>query len=170
MSESQHAFFDAVALWSQVLGAIAFFVVLIYLFRKYLMGAVHAAEAQRNAELAVSEKRREQVKSEVAQARAEVEAADRDAASIKGRVAEDAQREAERIVADAKADGERLVHNAEGELQRARLAAQAHLRSEFIEGALRLARKEAGARIDDRTNARLVTATVESIGPPEKTA
>ena len=170
MTPSQHAFFDAVARWSQILGAIAFFAVLIWLFRKYLMGAVHAAEAQRNAELAASERRREQVKSEVAQARAAVEAADRDAVSIKARVAEDAQHEAERIVADAKADGERLVHNAEGELQRARLSAQAQLRHEFIERALQLARHEAGARIDERTNARLVTATLESIAPPEKTA
>lgn len=168
MTGSQHAFFDAVAMWSQILGAIAFFAVLIYLFRKYLMSAVHFAEAQRNAELADSEKRRELVKADVAQARAEVEAADRDAGAIKARVAEDAQREAERIVADAKADGERLVHNAEGELRRARLTAQAHLRVEFIDRALELARKEAGARIDDRTNARLVSATVEAIGQPEK--
>lgn len=170
MTETQHSFFETVALYSQILGAIAFFVVLIWLFRKYLMSAVHAAEAQRNAELAASEKRREQMRAECAHARAEVEAADRDAVSIKARIAEDAQHEAERIVAEAKADGERVVHNAAGELSRARLAAQAQLRADFIDRALQLARKEAGARIDDRTNARLVTATLESIAPPEMTA
>lgn len=163
MTETQRATFEAIALWSQVVCAIVFAVVLVLIFRKYLLPAVAAAQAARNAELANAERRREAVKADVARARAEVEAADRDAASISARVADDAKREAARILAEAKDDGERTVRNAEGELGRARLGAQAQLRAEFIDRALQLARRQADARIDATANARLVDATVDTL-------
>ncbi|MFN2459135.1 MAG: hypothetical protein ABR591_00375 [Candidatus Velthaea sp.] len=163
MTGASHNVFETVAIWSQIAGAIAFLIVLVVMFRRFLLPAVHAAERSRNAELAATEKRRETVKSDVGRARAEVEAADRDAAAIRQRAAAEARREHDRIVAEAKGDGERAVRNAEAELGRARLAARDSLRAEFVDKALARARREADARIDPALNAQLVKRTVETL-------
>jgi F-type H+-transporting ATPase subunit b len=170
MTAHDHAMFEAIALWSQVVCAVVFLLVIIWVFRKYLLPGVIAAESARNAELAEAEKRREASKAEIAKARAELEVADRDAASIVQRATADAQREAERIVADAQAEAERTVRNAEGELQRARIAAQSALRTEYLARALERARREADLRIDAETNTRLVHATVDALAGAEKSA
>lgn len=163
MNEAELHKFEEIAKWSQVVCAIVFFVFLIWAVRKYLIPAVESAAAAKNAELAAAEKHREAVKTAVAQARAEVEAADRDALAIAARAKDDAARQREHILAEANADGERTVRNAEGELGRARMAATADLRTEFIDRALALARKEAGTKIDDAANLRLVSSTVDSL-------
>jgi hypothetical protein len=55
------------------------------------------------------------------------------------------------------------VRNAEGELGRARIAANAALRADFIDRALARARQEAGAKISDAENLRLVNGTVDAL-------
>jgi F0F1-type ATP synthase membrane subunit b/b' len=163
MSAADTLQFQQIAKWSQVVCAIVFLIFLIWAVRKYLVPAIESAAKARNAELAAAEKHRDAMKTEVAQARAGVEAADRDALAIANRAKEDAARERQRILDEAKADGERTVRNAEGELGRGRIAANAALRAEFIDRALTLARKEAAAKIDDRENLRLVNNTVDSL-------
>jgi F-type H+-transporting ATPase subunit b len=158
--ESTTNFFEQVALWSQVAGAIAFLIVLILMFRKYLVPAVIANQKARNAEIAEAEARRTRTQAEAAKARAEIEDADRDAAEISRRSESLATREREHILAEAKADGERLLHHAEGELARARYAARDRLRVELIEKALAKAREEAPARVSDDLNETLVESTV----------
>jgi F0F1-type ATP synthase membrane subunit b/b' len=160
---AQDAFFETVALWSQVAGAIAFVVVLILLFRKYLIPAVVANEQARNAEIVDAEKRLARMRADAAKARVEVETADRDAAEILARVERIAAREREHTLAEATAEGDRLVRNAGGELERARLVARDRLRIEFIEKALGRARAEAPARVDAATNAALVQRTVDDL-------
>jgi F0F1-type ATP synthase membrane subunit b/b' len=161
--EGQSGIFEAVALWSQVGGAIAFVIVLVLLFRKYLVPAVEANEVARNAEISDVEGRLAKMKAESARARVEVEQADRDAAEIRARVAGSAAADRERIVNEAKADGERLLSKAEGELARARMAANARLRIEFIEKALAVARGQAASRVNDALNERLVESTVDQL-------
>jgi F-type H+-transporting ATPase subunit b len=161
--ETTNGFFEAVALWSQVLGAVVFLIVVILLFRKYLIPAVEANEKARNAEIADAEARRERVRAEAAAARGEVESAQRDAAEIRARVDMVVKREHDHLVAEARADGERMVRNAEGELERARMAARDRLRIELIEKALLQARSQAAGRVDERTNARLVNETVDDL-------
>jgi len=163
MSEAEALQFEQIARWSQIVCAVAFLLVLIWGVRKFLVPAITAAAAARNAELATTEKYREDIRAEVSLARAEVESADRDALAIANRAKDDSAREREQIVAEAKADGERTIRNAEGELGRARLAANATLRADFLDRALALARKEAGAKIDDAANLRLVNGTVDSL-------
>jgi len=156
-------FFESVALWSQVAGAVAFLVVLVLLFRKYVIPAVAANERARNAEITGAESRRAALQAELAKAQADLERADRDAAEIRNRLIEQIAQTRAQLKAEAKADGERLVRNAEGELERARLAARDRLRIEFIERALAKARKEAAAHVSDATNERLVTRTVDDL-------
>ncbi|HEX3468390.1 MAG TPA: hypothetical protein VHT05_09960 [Candidatus Elarobacter sp.] len=160
---AEDAFFETVALWSQVAGAVAFLVVLILLFRKYLIPAVKANEQARNAEVADAEKRLARMREGCDKAADEVATAERDAAEIRGRVAAVTARERERTLADATAEGNRLVHNAEGELGRARMVARDRLRVEFIEKALARARAEAPARVDAGLNGKLVERTVDDL-------
>jgi len=161
--ESNNAFFVQVALWSQVAGSVAFLVVLILLFRKYLIPAVLANQAARNAQLAEAEARRTRIQTEAAQARGEIEAADRDAAEIRNRVARVTERDRAHATDEANAEGERLIRNAEGELERARLAARDRLRIEMIEKALAKARAQAPGRVSDAVNKALVEHTVDDL-------
>jgi F-type H+-transporting ATPase subunit b len=161
--EAAPSFYEQLAQWSEIVGGFAFIVVAIVLFQKYVLPAVRTAQVARNADLVNAEERRDALKAEIVKARAELEAADRDARSIKDRAAADGQRERERLVAEAKADGEHTVVNAENELARARRAAQAQLRTEFVERALQLARSTADSRIDAAVNARLVGSTVQTL-------
>jgi F0F1-type ATP synthase membrane subunit b/b' len=156
-------FYEQLAQWSEIVGGFAFVVAAVLLFQKYVLPAVRTAQVASNADLVNAEARREALKTDVVRARAELEAADRDAQAIRARAAADAGSERERLVAEARADGERAVTNAQGELGRARLVAQAHLRAEFLERALALARQKAAARIDPATNARLVSSTVATL-------
>jgi len=155
------AFFESVALWSQVVGALAFLLVLVLMFRKYLIPAVVANEQARNAEIVEAENRLARMKAAADKARAEVETADRDAAEIRGRVERVAGREREHALAEANAEGNRLLRNAEGELERGRFVARDRLRVEFIEKALARARTEAVSRVDDALNRALVNRTVD---------
>jgi F-type H+-transporting ATPase subunit b len=163
MSEAEIALFEQIAKWSQIVSAILFFVFLVWAIRKFVLPAIDAATKARNAELAAAEKHRDSVKADVAKARAEVESADRDALAILARAQTDAAREREHILAEAKGDGEHAIRNAEGELGRARIAANASLRADFIDRALALARKQAGEKIDDAANLRLINGTVDSL-------
>jgi len=155
--------FEEIAKWSQIVCAIVFLLFLIWAIRKYIGPAIDAATKARNAELAAAEKHRDAVQAAVAVARGEVEAADRDALSIVSRAKSDAVREREDILAAAKADGERVVRNAEGELERARMAARASLREEFVRKALASARTAAAARVDATMNSQLVGTTIDSV-------
>lgn len=161
--ETTHTFFDTLALWSQVAGAVVFLIVLILLFRKFLIPAVEANEKARNAEIAQAEARRARLQAEAAKARGEIEAADRDAAEIRSRAEHDTTRDRAHVLADAASEGQRLVRNAEGELERARLAARDRLRIELIEKALVKARSQAASRVSDTVNKGLVDATVSDL-------
>lgn len=160
---AEDAFFETVALWSQVAGAIAFLLVLVLLFRKYVIPAVKANEEARNAEIVDAERRLARMREECAGASAEIENAERDAAEIRGRVTSIVAHDRDHALAEATAEGDRLVRNAEGELARARLVARDRLRIEFIEKALARARAEAPARVDDGLNAELVRRTVDDV-------
>jgi F0F1-type ATP synthase membrane subunit b/b' len=161
--EAAPTFYEQLAQWSEIVGGFAFVVVAALLFVKYALPAVRSAQTASNAALEMTEARLDALTADVVRARAELEAADRDAQAIKNRGLSDATRERERLIAEAKADGERAVVNAQNELGRARLAAQAQLRAEFIGRALELARSQAASRIDAGVNARLVGSTVGTL-------
>jgi len=156
------AFYDALATWSQILGSIAFIIVLVWLFVRFVQPAVVASQERKNAEVAETERRRDAARESVAAAQAEVERAAADAQGIRERVDRDAGRLRERIVGEATAEGERVMRNADGELGRARGAARDTLREELLAKALEIAR-ESATRIDPETNARLVGGVIHTI-------
>ncbi len=156
------AFYDALATWSQVVGSIAFIIVLVWLFVRFVVPAVAASQERKNAELAEAERRRDAAGETVEAARREVETASGEAAAILQRVDGDVVRERELILREARDDGERVVRNAEGELGRARMAARDRVRAELVAQALRIAR-EAAAGVGSADNDRIVAGIVNQI-------
>lgn len=155
--------YEQIALWSQVLGALAFVVVLVYLSGRFVAPAVAASQERKNAELAEAQRRRDAAKEDIERARHELQSAQSDVRAIAERARLDGQRERERLSAEAKREGERLVRNAEGELSRARMAAREALRDELLEKALDVARQSAARRIDESKDRELVGAVMASI-------
>ncbi len=160
--------YEAIALWSQVVAAVAFAAIVVWGFHKYLTPAINAATAAKNEEIRGMERRREDARKAVVLARAEVEQAENDAARIRTRIAHDADLEAANLVAEATREAERIVRNAEGELDRARLVARDKLRVDMIEKALNAARREAQSRIDERVNHELVRHFIDELERGER--
>ncbi|HEY0613440.1 MAG TPA: hypothetical protein VGC96_02320 [Candidatus Elarobacter sp.] len=154
---------ETLAQVSQIAGAVVFLIAIVLIWNKYIAPGVKAYQAAKNAELNDAEARREHIRADVAAARAEVERADADAKEIAARSAAAAEHDLAKALAEAKADAERIVRNAEGELERARLAARDRLRIEFIEKALAKARAEAGGRVSESANTKLVEVTLEDL-------
>jgi F0F1-type ATP synthase membrane subunit b/b' len=155
--------YETIAQYSEIIGGFAFLIVMIWLFRKYALPAVRAGEIARNSDLVNTEHRRDQLREEVAAARATVEDADRDALAILQRAETDARHEHESIITDARREGLRLIQNARGELDRGRIAGRDKLRIEFIEKALNRARELATQRLTADVDERLVHKTVEEL-------
>lgn len=154
--------YETIAIWSDVVSALLFLAVLVWMWNKFLVPAVVASRDRKNAELAEAEKRRDAAKEEAVLAQAQLASADGDVASITERARHDAAALNERLVAESRAEGERLVRNAGGELDRGRLAAREKLREELVAKALEIARTSA-ANLDEKTNARLVGEVVDSL-------
>jgi len=155
--------YEVIAQYSEIIGGFAFIIVLIWLFRKFALPAVRAGEISRNSDLVNTEHRRDQLREEVAAARAEVEAADRDALAILARAETDARHEHDSIISDARREGLRLVQNARGELDRGRIAGREGLRIEFVEKALDRARELATQQLTPDADTRLVNKTVDEL-------
>jgi F0F1-type ATP synthase membrane subunit b/b' len=156
------AFYESLAVWSQVLGSFAFIIVLVWLFVRFVAPAVVASQQRKNAELAEAERRRDAARLDVEAARAERTSADASVAGILDRAKRDSERERERLVADANAEGERLIRNAEGELGRARYAARSRLRTELIAKAVEIA-QAAAERLDADENAAVIRRVLQAI-------
>jgi F0F1-type ATP synthase membrane subunit b/b' len=155
--------YETIAQYSEIIGGFAFLIVAVVLFRKFVLPAVRAGEVSRNSDLVNTEHRRDQLRDEVAAARGEVEAADRDALAIGARAQDDARHERDTIVAGARREGLRLIQNARGELDRGRIAGRDKLRIEFIEKALNRARELAAQQLTDGADAQLVAKTVDDL-------
>ncbi len=155
--------YEQVAVWSQVISAVLFVAVMVWVWGKYIQPAVLAAQDAHNKQLAESERHRDEAKASLEALRGEISGAQRDAELIRQRATEQAAREKDATIAQAREAGERAVRNASGELDRARFAARDRLRVELLERALQAARGKAAQRVDASVNARLVNSFVSSI-------
>jgi F0F1-type ATP synthase membrane subunit b/b' len=155
------AFYEGVAIWSQVVASLLFLAVLVYLWVRFIAPAVVASQLRKNAELFDAEKRRDEARDRASVAATEIANAEADAKAILARAQGDASRLHDRIVSEARAEGERLARNAGGELERSRAVARGELRAELLERALGIARERA-ATIDPATDRRLVDEALET--------
>jgi len=159
--------YETVAIWSDVVSAILFVAVLVWMWNKFLTPAILASQERKNAELAEAERRRDTAKDDAVLAQSQLASADGDVRSIGERAARDVAAVGEKIVSEARAEGERLIRNAGGELERSRSAARDRLREELVARALEIARSAAG-KLDEKTNARLVGDVVDSLERSER--
>jgi F0F1-type ATP synthase membrane subunit b/b' len=155
--------YEVIATWSQVISAILFLAVMIWLWIKFIQPAVLAAQEAHNRQIAEAERHRDEAKSALEALRSEINGAGRDAGAIRQRATDQATREREAAVAEATSAGDRAVRSAQGELDRARAAAREQLRTELLDKALVLAREEAETRVDAKLNAQLIVRFVSSL-------
>lgn len=155
--------YEQIAKWSDIVSAILFLAVLVWLWMKYIAPAVLGAQANQNRLLAEAERHRDDAKAALDLLGQEIEGAKRDARLIAERASNQAQHESGVTITEANEAGERMLRNAQGELERARAAAREQLREELAAKALDLARSEAQTRVDGGLNARLVDRFVASL-------
>jgi ATP synthase F0 subunit b len=155
--------YEAIALWSQILSAILFVIVLVWIWIKFIQPAVIVAQQNANAQLAEAERHRDEAKAQLESLRGEIDNARRDAVAIRQRVEAQAKTECEAILAEARRGGERSIANAQGEVARSRASARERLRDELLDQALTLARTQAEQRVDERVNRELVSSFLSTL-------
>jgi F0F1-type ATP synthase membrane subunit b/b' len=155
--------YEAIAEWSQVVSALLFLATLVFMWVKFLQPAVLTAQAAQNARIVEAERHRDAAKGALEGLRADIEAAQSDAAAIKNRVGSLIAAERETVLREAREAGERALRDAQGELARARAAAAAQLRDELIDKAMIRAKETAGRRVDAAAERKLVGSFVRSL-------
>jgi|HubBroStandDraft_2_1064218.scaffolds.fasta_scaffold00024_14 F0F1-type ATP synthase membrane subunit b/b' len=160
---SEERLYLEISIWSQVASSILFLGALIFIWNKWIQPVVMAAQGRSNAQIAESERHRDEARGALDALREEIESARRDAELIEQRAELHAQRERESILKDATEAGERALRDAGGELERARAAARLRLRDELLERALQIARRDAATRVDPALDSRLVERFVGSL-------
>jgi F0F1-type ATP synthase membrane subunit b/b' len=152
-----------IALYSQVVSAIVFMGVLVYIWVRWILPVVMAAQERSNKQIAEAERHRDEARAALTALHDEIESARRDAGLIGERAEVHARHEREATLAEATAAGERQIRDAQGELERARGVARQRLRDAMIAGALQIARTEAPERLGAAGERRLVDAMVGSL-------
>ncbi|MBV8601076.1 MAG: hypothetical protein JO359_05860, partial [Candidatus Eremiobacteraeota bacterium] len=105
--------YDAIALWSQVVAAVAFAAIIVWGYRKYLIPSLQAATEAKNEEIAARERRRDEAKQAVETARAKVEEAENASGGIRDRATHEASRRSEHMISEAWRESERTLRTAE---------------------------------------------------------
>jgi F0F1-type ATP synthase membrane subunit b/b' len=154
MNDSQ--LYLEIAVWSQIVSSIVFIGLLIYMWVRWLMPVVLAAQERSNRQIAEAERHRDEVKGALEALRQEIETARHDALLIGQRANTRGQHERELLVKEATEAGERALADAAREHERARAAARRRLRDEIVERALHLAREDAARRVGPQLDARFV--------------
>ncbi len=147
--------YEEISKWSDIVSALLFMGVLVWLWVKFIAPAVFAAQENSNRQIAEAERHRDEAKAALEALRSEIESAKHDAQLIAARASDQAQRESETQLREAREAGERVLRNAGGELDRARAQARETLRDELAEKALTSARARARQLVDSRMNSEL---------------
>ena len=163
---NQNNFYVNVAIWSQVVSAVLFIGVLVWLWVKFIMPAIMAAQDRQNKQIAEAERHRDEAKAMLDLLRNDIESANRDAEAIKSRVDAQAVRECEAIVTDAREAGERSIRGAQASFSGMLAAARERFRDEMLAKALARARDEAATRVDSAMDARLIDHFAASLERP----
>jgi F0F1-type ATP synthase membrane subunit b/b' len=160
---SEERLYLEIAIWSQVASATFFIGALVFIWNKWILPVVLAAQERSNAQIAQSQRHRDEAKGALAALREEIDSARRDAELIGQRAEVHGQRERETILKETTEAGERALRDAAGELGRARAAARLRLRDELLERALQIARNDAVRRVTPALDSRLVERFVGSL-------
>ena len=161
MSDAQ--FYLRIAIWSQVVSSVVFLGVLVYIWVRWILPVVMAAQDRSNKQIAEAERHRDEVKAALETLGAEIESARHDAELIVGRASEHAEHERLATLEECKEAGERALQDAGKEIDRARAAALRRLHDELLARALRVAREDAAKRVGPAEDERLIDGFVGSL-------
>lgn len=153
---SQDLLYLHIAVWSQIASSILFIAALVYMWFRWFMPVVLAAQVRSNRQIAEAERHRDEVKGALEVLRSEIETAHHDAELIKQRASARGEHERQLLLDEASDAGERALADARRELDRALAAARHRLRDEMLAKALQLARSEAAQRVGPELDARFV--------------
>lgn len=161
MSDAQ--LYLKIALYSQVISAVVFIAVLVWMWFKWILPVIMAAQDRSNKQIAEAERHRDEARQALTALHTDIESARRDAGLISERAEVHAQHERDAVIAEATAAGERQVRDAGGELERARAVARQRLRDSLVAAALQIARSEAPERLGAAGERRLVDAVIGTL-------
>ncbi|HEY5258164.1 MAG TPA: hypothetical protein VIJ12_07255 [Candidatus Baltobacteraceae bacterium] len=157
------SFYEKVATVSQLVSALLFAGILVWIWYKLISPAVQVAQEAENKQIAETERHLEESQAVMTMLQAEIEGAGRDADAIRRRALELAAFERDQALARAREDGERTLHSAEGELDRARAVDRERLRTELLDRALEIARSRATQRVDAAVQSKLIDSFIASV-------
>jgi F-type H+-transporting ATPase subunit delta len=113
-----------IAIWSQVLSSIVFIGVLVFVWYRWLLPLLMAAQDRSNRQIAEAERHRDEAKAALQTLREDIEGAHHDAKLIEQRVNDRSDHERQALLQETAEAGERALAEAGRELERARAAAR----------------------------------------------
>ncbi len=138
--------------------------ILIYLLKKPLTSAFKAKREMIRAELIKAEAEKQAAIAQLTSTEAKLAGLDAEANAIRARAEQEAAAEKNRISEQAEFEANKLREQANSELARKNQLARLELRRFSAEESIRLAEEKIKAEITDEKDARLVKASIQSIG------
>jgi len=141
-----------------------FVAIMIYLVKKPLTNAFKAKRETIRAELIKAEAEKQAAFAQLTATEAKLAGLDAEARAVRGRAEQEAEAEKSRIVEQTEFEANRLREQAASEIERKSRLARLELRRYSAEESIRLAEEKIRREITDETDARLVKASIQSIG------
>ena len=141
-----------------------FLAILIYLLKKPLTAAFKAKRETIRAELIKAEAEKQAALAQLTATEAQLARLDAEAQAIRQRAEQEAAAEKTRITEQTEFEINKLREQAIGEIERKNQLARLELRRFSAEESIRLAEEKIKAEITDEKDARLVKASIQSIG------
>ena len=141
-----------------------FVAVMIYLLKKPLTNAFKTKREQIRAELIKAEEEKQAALAQLTATEAKFAGLDAEAQAIRQRAAAEAEAEKTRIAEQTEFEIAKLREQAENEIERKNKLARLELRRFSAEESIRLAEEKIKREINSETDARLVKASIQSIG------
>jgi len=138
--------------------------ILVYLLKKPLTAAFKAKRETIRAELIKAEAEKQAALAQLTATEAKLAGLDAEAQAIRGRAEQEANAEKSRINEQTEFEANRLREQAASEVERKSQLARLELRRFSAEESIRLAEEKIKAEITDEKDARLVKASIQSIG------
>lgn len=156
-------FYITVAIWSQIVASVLFLGVLVFMWFRWILPVVLAAQERSNEQIAEAERHRDEMKLALEMLHREIETARRDAERIGERVTARVEHERQAMLDEATQAGKRSLEDAHRELERALAAGRRQLRDDLVERALHLAREDATRLAGPALDARFVDRFTDSL-------
>jgi len=141
-----------------------FVALLVYLLKKPLSDAFKVKRETIRAELIRAEEKRQAALAQLTATEAKLARQETETADILRKAEQEASAEKERIAAQTEFEIKKLREQAQSEIERTSKLARAELRRFSAEESIRLAEEKIRREINPEKDARLVTASIQSIG------